>query len=222
MAENKKELIAVYRVLRNSRGFLNWWPASGRFEVMVGAILTQNTAWSNVEKAISNLRRAKLLSYKGLKAVAVSRLAGLIRSSGYYNQKAIKLKNLIFFLEKEYGGSIKRMGLEPLATLRKKLLNVNGIGPETADSMLLYALNKKIFVVDAYTLRVFNRLGLINADWQYNDIQAFFMNNLKGDIRIFNDFHAQIVMHAKEICKKRPLCSSCVLTKMCKYASGQL
>jgi len=182
-------------------------------EMIVGAILTQNTAWSNVEKAIVNLRKAGLLSVKKLREVRTPRLASLIRSSGYFNQKAIKLKAFLSFLDSEYGGSLGRMGRETTRTLREKLLSVHGIGPETADSILLYAFEKRLFVVDAYTLRIFARHGLLHARASYDESQRFFMERLPARARLYNEYHALIVRAGKEYCRKAPRCGGCPLNR---------
>ena len=189
-----------------------WWPAKTPFEVIVGAILTQNTSWSNVEKAIANLRKNNLLTPKALNAVPVPRLARLIRSSGYYNQKAKKLKNFTDFLFTDYGGRLDKMFKEDHLILRAKLLGVNGIGFETADSILLYAANMPMFVVDAYTRRILSRHGLVRPDATYGEIQDHFMDNLQNDPALFNEYHALIVRLGKEFCKTDPDCRDCPLS----------
>ncbi len=212
----------IYDRLYEHFGPQEWWPAETSFEVIVGAILTQNTSWSNVEKAIASLRKNKLLTPKALKAAPVSRLARLIRSSGYYNQKARKLKNFTDFLYANYGGNLKKMSKEGHFILRGKLLGVNGIGPETADSILLYAANKPVFVVDAYTRRVFSRHGLVKEDDTYSSIQSYFMDNLRNDPVLFNEFHALIVRLGKDVCKTRPDCGACPLKGSMKKAYSAL
>jgi len=201
----------IYGKLYKHFGPQEWWPAETPFEVIVGAILTQNTSWSNVEKAIANLKKNRLLTPGALKAIPVSRLAKLIRSSGYYNQKARKLKNFTRFLFQGYGGSLDKMFQDDRLILRGKLLEVNGIGFETADSILLYAANMPMFVVDAYTRRILSRHGLIRPDASYSQIQDYFMDNLKNDAGLFNEFHALIVRLGKEICKTAPECGVCPL-----------
>jgi endonuclease-3 related protein len=206
-------LRSYYRRLRSHFGHQHWWPGDTPFEVCVGAILTQNTAWSNVEKAIANLKRARALSPRALHAMSERDIAALIRPSGYFNIKARRLKIFIEFLFAEYGGSVTRMRREDLETLRPKLLAVKGIGPETADSILLYALGKPIFVVDAYTERVLSRHGLIKPSAAYDEIQELFHSSLHHPrSTLFNDFHAQFVAVGKTYCKSRvALCDKCPL-----------
>jgi endonuclease-3 related protein len=202
-----------YRRLRAHFGHQHWWPGDTPFEVCVGAILTQNTAWSNVEKAIANLKRARALSARALHVMSEPEIAALIRPSGYFNIKAHRLKTFIEFLFAEYGGSVARMKREDIATLRPKLLAVKGIGPETADSILLYALGNPIFVVDAYTKRVLSRHRLIKPTATYDEIQKLFHSSLNPPRpTLFNDFHAQFVAVGKTYCKSRvALCKNCPL-----------
>jgi endonuclease III related protein len=192
----------------------HWWPGRTRFEVIVGAILTQNTSWTNVERAIANLRREKLLTIPAMQEVSTSRLARLIRSSGYFRQKARKLKTFTSFVRRNYAGSLTRMFRVPTGTLREQLLAVHGIGPETADSILLYAGNQPIFVVDAYTRRILERHALASPRFKYDEIRALFEQNLPRDPQLFNEFHALIVRTGKYLCVSRsPRCSDCVLQK---------
>ena len=207
----QKVLKEIYEKLYKHFGPQHWWPGETPFEVIVGAILTQNTSWSNVEKAIGNLKKERLLNPLALKEVPLSRLAGLIRSSGYYNQKARKLKNFTDFLFDSYNGSMERMLGEDHLILRKKLLGVKGIGFETADSILLYAADKPVFVVDAYTKRIFSRHNFIAQEAEYGQVQEYFMDNLKKNARLFNEFHALIVMLGKTVCKTVPECQRCPL-----------
>jgi endonuclease-3 related protein len=208
----RKKLLAIYGALYKAYGPQHWWPGETPFEVMVGAVLTQNTAWANVEKAITNLKRHDLLTPSRLSAVTLKRLALLIRPSGYFNVKAKRLKHLVSFITREYGGSLGRLFAEGPAELRRKLLEVHGIGPETADSILLYAAKKPFFVVDAYTKRVFGRHGLVVENAGYHDVQGLVMENLPRSGRLFNEYHALIVRVAKERCKRRgPLCLGCPL-----------
>ncbi len=213
-SSRKEILIQVYKRLYTRFGPQHWWPGNSQFEIIVGAILTQNTNWGNVEKAIKNLKRARVLSPKGLIEIPVKKLAKLIRPSGYFNIKAKRLKNFIEFLFKEYQGDLKKMEQQPLTELRQKLLSVNGIGPETADSILLYAFEKPIFVVDAYTKRLLYRHHLIDEDDDYSSVQKIFMGHLKADVKFFNEYHALIVRLGKEICKKKPLCHLCPLNNL--------
>lgn len=214
-----KKLTDIYEKLYRHFGPRHWWPSTdGPFEVIIGAILTQNTAWSNVEKAISNLKKEKALIPRKLKAVPQKKLAKLIRSSGFFNEKAKKLKHFLDFLFGQYEGSIFRMKREKLPILREKLLSVKGIGPETADSILLYALDKPIFVIDAYTKRILSRHSLAREDATYDELQQLFMDNLKPDVKLFNEYHALIVETGKQFCKtKNPNCGACPLGNLRRY-----
>lgn len=205
----------VYGRLYRYFGPRHWWPGDTPFEVITGAILTQNTAWGNVEKAITNLKDENLLSINKLSKLTHKRLARLIRPSGYYNQKAKKIKNMITFLKSSYKAKLSNMESVNTETLREQLLGINGVGPETADSILLYAFNRPIFVIDAYTKRIFSRLKIINISDNYYQIQSLFMDNLASNVNLFNEYHALIVELGKRICKKKPICSECVLDKIC-------
>ncbi|NQT75473.1 MAG: endonuclease III domain-containing protein [Candidatus Omnitrophica bacterium] len=210
-----KALLKIYKLLYERFGPRHWWPGDTRLEIIIGAILTQNTAWANVEKAIANLKNARLLKVKGLSRVPKKRLAGLIRPAGYYNIKSQRIKNFLGFLNTAYGGDIKRMLSTETRRLRTELLEVKGIGPETADSILLYAGEKPAFVVDAYTKRIFSRHGFIQGDASYEAVQAIFLSNLPKDVRLFNEFHALIVELGKELCKsKKPLCNKCPIRRI--------
>jgi endonuclease III related protein len=206
------EIKAIYKKLYARFGPQRWWPADTPFEVMVGAILTQNTSWGNVEKAIDNIKRNKLLAPIKLHVLSHARLAFLIRPAGYYNIKAKRLKNFLDFFVRQYQCSIKKASCEDTFFLREQLLSVSGIGPETADSMLLYALERPVFVVDAYTRRVLSRHGLVAHDADYAVVQDLFMENLKPDVQLFNEFHALLVRLGKEFClKNKPRCALCPL-----------
>ncbi|MCK5305829.1 MAG: endonuclease III domain-containing protein [Candidatus Omnitrophica bacterium] len=212
MALSKEKAInRIYDELLRKFGSQHWWPGDSPLEIIVGAVLTQNTNWQNVERAIVNLKKEKALSLKALKLINIKRLAGLIRSSGYYNIKAKRLKNLINFIFCEYSGSLKKMFDDSTEVLREKLLAVNGIGKETADSILLYGGGKPVFVVDAYTKRVFSRLGIVQKSSGYDEIQNIFYKNLKKDVRLYNEYHALIVSLGKNICKVKPACEICPL-----------
>jgi len=203
-------LLKIYNSLYNYFGPLNWWPGDTPFEIMVGAILTQNTSWSNVEKAIDNLKKENLLEPRKLYRINQEELAQLIKPSGYYNIKAQRLKNFVNIFVNDFEGSAEKMFSGDSKELRKKLLKVNGIGPETADSILLYAGEKPFFMVDAYTKRIFSRHKLISKDSTYYQIQEFFIKNLDQDVKLFNEFHAQIVILGKTICTSRnPDCAKC-------------
>jgi len=203
-------LLKIYKSLYNYFGPLNWWPGDTPFEIMVGAILTQNTSWSNAEKAINNLKKENLLEPRKLYRINQEGLAQLVKPSGYYNIKAQRLKNFVNLFVNDFEGSAEKMFSGDGRELRKKLLKVNGIGPETADSILLYAGKKAFFVVDVYTKRIFSRHKLISKDSTYYQIQEFFNQNLDRDVELFNEFHAQIVMLGKTICtSKNPDCAKC-------------
>lgn len=207
-------LLPYYEALYDHLGPQNWWPARTPFEVIVGAILTQNTSWTNVERAIANLRRASLLTPRALERVPFSRLASLIRSSGYFRQKAKKLKAFVRFLRAEYSGSLARMFRTSTPELREKLLAVHGIGPETADSILLYAGHKPVFVVDAYTRRILSRHGWVPEDVSYEELRSKIESALPRDVSRYNEFHALLVMAGKNWCRTRePRCSECPLGK---------
>jgi endonuclease-3 related protein len=206
-----EKLIKIYDILLDRYGRRHWWPAETPFEVCVGAILTQNTNWGNVEKAVANLKRAGLLSPAALHELPVERLAEKIRPAGFFNVKSERLKEFITWLFDNHGGSVERMSGAQWPELRKELLTVRGIGPETADSILLYACAKPSFVVDAYTKRLLSSLGLITGREGYEELRSLFMENLPPDVELFNEFHALIVQHAKEHCRKKPRCGGCAL-----------
>jgi endonuclease-3 related protein len=202
----------IYAALHTHYGPQNWWPADSVFEMLVGAVLTQNTNWQNVKKALANLQDRGLLSFAALHELPQPELAEYIRPSGYYNLKAGRLKNLLQMLADSYGGSLEDLLQEETMVARQSLLEVKGIGPETADSILLYGGNHPIFVVDAYTHRVFSRHGLLPEECDYQEAQELFMDNLEPDYRLFNEYHALIVQVAKDFCKKsKPLCDVCPL-----------
>ncbi|MEE9569081.1 MAG: endonuclease III domain-containing protein [Candidatus Binatia bacterium] len=201
----------IYRRLYRYYGDLKWWPGESPLEVSVGAILTQNTAWSNVEKAITRLKEARSLSVKALVRLSHGRLARLIKSAGYFNVKSRRLKNFISFLESRYGGSLKKMFHQDLDHLRTELLSINGTGPETADSILLYAAEKPIFVVDAYTKRILSRHGVMPYEKSYEEFQKLFMVHLPLDVPLYNQYHAMLVNVGKDFCRARPFCASCPL-----------
>ncbi|HTZ11882.1 MAG TPA: endonuclease III domain-containing protein [Candidatus Margulisiibacteriota bacterium] len=203
---------SIYKKLYSTFGPQHWWPAESPFEVMVGAILTQNTSWQNVEKALGNLKKHGLLKPDKLLSLPERKLALLLVPAGYYNIKAKRLRNFLKFLSRDYRSNINRMASRDLPFLRRQLLSVNGIGQETADSILLYALDKPVFVVDAYTKRILSRHGLIKEEAAYEEAQDFFMKRLKRDTRLFNEYHALLVRLGKEFCsKKKPRCSACPL-----------
>lgn len=212
--------LSVYQSLFKRYGAQHWWPADSAFEVMVGAVLTQNTAWSNVEKALGNLKQAKVLSADKIAASPQTELAQLIRPAGYFNVKAKRLHNFChWFLQQ--GGIKNLQGLDD-KSLRHGLLSVNGIGPETADDMVLYAFHRPVFVIDAYTRRIFSRLGLIKGEESYESLRHLFESELGKQIKqrdkqvsVYNEYHALIVLHAKDVCRKKPRCDECSLRRQC-------
>jgi endonuclease-3 related protein len=208
---HKKALVEIYDTLFDSLGPQQWWPGDTPFEIAVGAILTQNTNWGNVEKAINNLKYKKCLSANTLHKMSHKKLASLIRPAGYFNIKAKRLKNFLSFLATNFKSSMNRMKSEDTNVLREQLLDVNGIGPETADSILLYALDKPIFVIDAYTKRVLSRHKLAAENPDYHELQDLFHNHLPMDRKLFNEFHALFVMVGKNYCKPKPKCDGCPL-----------
>lgn len=213
--KRNKSFLKIYRLLYNRFGPRHWWPGDTKLEIIIGAILTQNTAWANVEKAIANLKRERLLETKKLSCISRKRLAGLIRPAGYYNIKSGRIKNFLAFLNRRYRGDINRMFRTETQRLRQDLLNINGIGPETADSILLYAGGKPAFVVDAYTKRIFSRHGYLDKDADYAETQAMFLKNLPADVKLFNEYHALLVELGKEMCKsKKPLCEKCPIRRI--------
>lgn len=208
----KDKLNFIYKRLYSSFGPQHWWPAEGAFEVMVGAVLTQNTSWLNVEKAIINLKKNNLLTPTKLYNLKDTRLASLIRPAGYFNIKTKRLKSFLRAFIKTYQARHRKMRLADTLKLRQWLLSINGIGPETADSILLYALGKPIFVVDAYTKRILSRHGIISADAAYEEVQDLFMQNLRQETSLFNEYHALLVKLGKDFClKNKPRCLSCPL-----------
>ena len=209
----KQKLLDIYNALYSHYGPQHWWPGDTPFEVMVGAVLTQNTNWGNVERAIVNLKDADKLSPEAINYMSEAELAELIRPSGYYNIKAKRLKAFVRYFVERYEGSVERMKREDCTKLRREVLAVNGIGPETADSILLYALDCPTFVVDAYTKRIFSRHGFFSETADYHEVQQFFMDHLPKDARLYNEYHALIVKLAKDRCiKKAGKCELCVLT----------
>lgn len=212
LPETLPVLKEYYETLLAVHGPQGWWPGRSRFEVIVGAILTQNTSWTNVERAISNLRRERLLSLRAMENVTVARLARLIRSSGYFRQKARKLKAFAGFVRENYSGSLTCMFRIPTEKLREQLLSVHGIGPETADSILLYAGRHPVFVIDAYTRRILERHQLASPNQPYDHLRILFERSLPSDQQLFNEFHALIVHTGKHFCRKSaPLCEACAL-----------
>ncbi|MCD6320518.1 MAG: endonuclease III domain-containing protein [Candidatus Desulfofervidaceae bacterium] len=206
-----RRLMEIYETLFQHFGPQHWWPGETPFEIVVGAILTQNTAWKNVEKAINNLKKANLLTPQALYALPYTYLTQLIRPAGFFNVKAKRLKHFLHFLFEEYKGDLEKMFADDTDSLRKKLLEVPGIGPETADSILLYAGNKPSFVVDAYTRRILFRHNLIPEEADYEEVRNFFMDHLPEDVQLFNEYHALLIALGKNYCRPKPLCENCPL-----------
>ena len=227
-----KKLMLIYKKLLSHFSHQHWWPVTEeneyapkysdgpknekqQLEVVFGAILTQNTNWKNVEKAIVNLNKNNLISVNKILKIKNEKLASIIKSSGYHNQKAKKLKNFCEFLSKSHGGKLSLLLKNNIKSLRNELLSINGIGPETADSIILYAAKKPIFVVDAYTKRIMARIGFRGQ--KYDELQNLFMSNLLNSEKLFNEYHALIVELGKNICKKQPLCEKCPVNAYCNY-----
>ncbi|MES9877476.1 MAG: endonuclease III domain-containing protein [Candidatus Sedimenticola sp. PURPLELP] len=214
LAAESETLQSIYRILLDNHGHQYWWPGDTPFEIIVGAVLTQNTAWINVEKAIDNLKQEGVLGLNHLLTLEEERLADLIRPSGYFNVKTRRLKSLCRFIQ-DMGG-VEALDVLDTDALRRELLTVNGVGPETADDILLYAYQRPVFVIDAYTRRLFSRLGVISGDESYEELRLAFQGSLGLKVEIFNEYHALIVRHAKYICTKPPTCENCCLSKKCK------
>ena len=208
--------LQVHEKLLAAYGPQHWWPADSPFEVMVGAILTQNTSWTNVQKAIINLKSSDMLDCKAIANCDHHQLAEIIRPSGFYRQKAERLQSFIRFYISH--GQATELEQWPMHSLRRHLLGLHGIGPETADSILLYGLDKTVFVVDAYTRRLFVRLEHFGHDLGYDSIQHYFHQRLPESLSLFQEFHALIVEHAKRFCKTKPLCAQCPLLDCCPTA----
>ena len=213
-------LMTIYNLLFTAYGPRNWWPAETQLEMMIGAILTQNTSWNNVEKAIQNLKKGDLLSIEALRDISVPTLAEHIRPAGYFNIKAKRLKNLIAFIQEEHDGDLNGLFSGDTETIRMKLLSVRGIGLETADSMILYGAGRALFVVDTYTHRILSRHNLIGEEAGYYDLQTLFMDNLPHEVELFKEFHALIVKTGKDYCRKNPLCPDCPLEQVNRGIHG--
>jgi endonuclease-3 related protein len=215
--ESVRDLLEeIYRRLFEAYGPQHWWPGDGPFEVMVGAVLTQSVAWRNVETAVKALEDAGALNPAALREIDADYLAGLVRPTIYYNVKARKLKALARYLGETCGDNLQKLFDKDTRQLREELLGVWGIGEETADSILLYAAYKPVFVIDAYTRRIIDRVGIQPEKNDYQDYQALFMNNLDPDTAKFNEYHALLVRHGKEVCRTKPLCAGCPLRDICR------
>jgi endonuclease-3 related protein len=204
----------AYRRLLAAHGPQHWWPGDSRFEIMVGAVLTQNTAWVNVERAIANLKRARALTPPAIAAAPHARLARWLKPSGYFNVKAKRLKAMCRWLIGQ--GGVRALARLNTHDLRTALIAVHGIGPETADDIVLYAFERPVFVIDAYTRRLFARLGVIRGDEGYETLRHLFENTLRPDAPLFNEYHALIVAHGKDICRRQPRCPVCCLANVCR------
>lgn len=211
---NSLQVKKIYQALFSHFGPQHWWPGNTMLEISVGAILTQNTAWINVEKAIQGLKKEKKLSIKSLHSISPDECARIIRPAGYYNIKAQRLKNFIAMLKQQSGGSLRRLQRLNIEQARQRLLSVNGIGKETADSIILYALEKPVFVIDAYTRRILSRHGFIQGNEEYDELRRMIERLLTPDVQLYNEYHALIVMTGKNYCKTQPRCSKCPLNKI--------
>ncbi len=209
-----RRLTEIYDLLFSRFGPQHWWPGDTQFEIIVGAILTQNTNWSNVEKAIVNLKAARLITPAKLHALHTAKLARLIHPAGYFNIKATRLKNFLDWFSENYKLRLKNLDTVGTDRLRAELLSIKGIGPETADSILLYAFARPVFVVDAYTARICSRHKLIDDSADYSRIQQLFESKLPADVKLFNEYHAQLVRLGKEFCRPKPDCINCPLNKL--------
>jgi endonuclease-3 related protein len=213
----RSTLLEIYRSLEAQYGPQHWWPGETRFEIIIGAILTQSAAWTNVEKCIANLKSNDVLSSEALREIPLEQLAELIYPSGYYNAKAEKIKAFVHWLGERYGDSLDELFALDVPELRRELLSVHGVGEETADSIILYAGCKPIFVIDAYTRRIMERFGLGPAKKTYAAYQETFMMHLPHDEELFNEYHALFVRHGKDWCKKKPQCDGCCLSSLCRH-----
>lgn len=210
-------LIQIYKRLLKYFGRQYWWPADTPFEVIVGAVLTQQTTWRNVEKAIDNLKKNDLLDVSPLAKVNLRRLEKVIRPAGYFHQKAERLRGVCRYIYKNYGEDLNKLFSKPISELREELLSLKGLGPETVDSIILYAANKPIFVVDAYTKRMVHKLGITTLD-KYEDLKKYFEKHLPNDLELYQEFHALLVELGKNFCKTKPNCSPCPLRKECQFS----
>jgi len=211
---SRQQIQTIYDRLFERFGPQHWWPGETPFEIIVGAILTQNTNWTNVEKAIGNLKKAGVLTPARLHALDAGALAELIRPAGYFNIKAGRLKHFLDRLFERFEGQLDRLGALPADRLREELLSIKGIGPETADSIALYAFNKPVFVVDAYTGRILGRHGLLEPQAGYEEVRMLFESTLPRDVRLYNEYHALLVRLGKDYCRPKPQCAGCPLEDM--------
>jgi len=221
MQKTREQLRQIHQLLLKAFGPQHWWPGETPFEIILGAILTQNTSWANVEKAIVNLKAAGCLEPDKLAALEAEAIEELIRPAGYFRLKTKRLRNFTKWFFDAYGGDLDALAHIETRRLREELLSVSGIGPETADSMLLYALNRPVFVVDTYTARVAVRHGLIETDIDYEQLQYLFESNLEPNVPLFNEYHALLVRVGKDFCKPKPKCAGCPLNALPHTIEGQ-
>jgi len=214
MQNTRQQLLEIYEILLETFGPQHWWPGDTRFEIIIGAILTQNTSWTNVEKAIANIQAADCLDPEKLYALEPEELEQLIRPAGYFRVKAKRLRNFLQWLFDDYQGQLDTLDKIETRRLREELLGISGVGPETADSILLYALDRPVFVVDTYTARITVRHGLIEPELTYDQLQYLFESNLESDVQLFNEFHALLVCIGKDFCKPKPKCPACPLNPL--------
>ena len=212
----RRKLKTIYDCMAEYYGPTHWWPGDSPFEIAVGAVLTQNTAWTNVEKAIVNLKREELLAPRAILECPAAALETALKPSGYFRVKAKRLRSFCDYLVRRYGGNMARMARQPLDRLRPELLDVNGIGPETADDILLYACEKTVFVVDAYTRRIFSRHGLVPPAIEYEALRAFFERHVAPDLHGYKEYHGLIVWTGKDFCRRKPKCKGCPLAPTLK------
>lgn len=216
-APSSKALMRLYSLSRKRFGFLNWWPGDSPFEVIVGAVLTQQTSWNNVAKAIAALKSARKMSLNGICSIKTEELEKLIRPSGYYRQKSKRLKALCLRIKRNHS-TLEAFLSQEKGALREELLSINGIGKETADSIILYAAGKPVFVVDAYTKRILSRVFGMQEDMDYDSLQSMFHGRISHSAKLYNDMHAQLVEIGKNYCRKsEPICRACPINKMCRY-----
>ncbi|UCD49787.1 MAG: endonuclease III domain-containing protein [Phycisphaerales bacterium] len=221
MHKRREQLNEIYELLLAAFGPQHWWPGETTFEIILGAILTQNTSWTNVAKAIANLKGAGALEPETLHALDAEVIEKLIRPAGYFRIKTKRLQNFMQWLFDEHGGDLDALAQVQTRRLRAELLGISGIGPETADSILLYALNRPVFVVDTYTARIMVRHGLIEPDVDYEQLQYLFESNLEPDVALFNEYHALLVRVGKDFCKPKPKCTACPLNPLPRTVEGE-
>ncbi|MCL5427785.1 MAG: endonuclease III domain-containing protein [Candidatus Marsarchaeota archaeon] len=220
MHKARPGFIDIYRAMRARFGFLDWWPGDTPDEILLGAILAQSTSWKNAERAIANLRAAGLLSVHRIARARLGALRQAARPSGYYNQKALRLKSICSHIVSKHHGLAGFFSQDAVA-LRRELLSLNGIGPETADSIILYAAEKPVFVIDAYTRRAVQRIYDEEEERGYDELQSIIQASIPRDVALYNDFHAQFVELGKNYCRKKPLCGRCPLSGICGSAHGE-